>query len=119
VGAGNEKEGAAHTASGCDQECPGTLPAAEKNGGFDGVISPIKPVNEMTSTYTQEYKVTNTTPFSECVENTPNKLETVSHIDVLESETFGVANKVALMWSCSGEEITNVNTPTEAGEIKA
>jgi hypothetical protein len=118
VGAGNEKEGSAHTASGCDQVCAGTKPIEEKNGGYDGVISPITPVNEMTSTYTEEYKVTNTTPDSECVENTPNKFER-AHIDVLEDVQFGVVTKNSFNWSCAGEEITNVNTASEPGEIKA
>jgi hypothetical protein len=116
VGVGNSKEGAAHTSSGCDQECPGAKSSEEKFGGNDAVISPIKPVDEMTSTYTQEYKVIGTKAFSECVENTPTKLEggKVDGLEDLQSNING-----ELMWSCSGEEITNVNTPSEPGEIKA
>jgi len=119
VGVGNSKEGAAHTSSGCDQACPGTKPEEEKNGGYDGVISPIKPVNEMTSTYTQEYKVVGTFSDELCPENVPSKFEG-KHIDLLENYPYATSEpKTTLMWGCAGEEITNVNTPSEAGEIKA
>jgi len=43
VGVGNKKEGAAYS--------------PENKGGNDQIISPITPVNEMTSTYTQVYTV--------------------------------------------------------------
>ncbi len=119
VGVGSKKEGAAHTSSGCDQECPGATPEEEKHGGYDGVISPIKPVNEMTSTYTQEYKVVGTYTDEECPENTPSKFEG-KHIDLLENRPYLTSEPTtSLMWGCAGEEITNVNTPAEAGEIKA
>jgi hypothetical protein len=119
VGVGNKKEGAVHTTSGCDQACPGTLPEEEKHGGYDGVISPITPVNEMTSTFTQEYKVEWTGSDEQCIENLPNHLEN-KHIDVLETYSYLIEEPTtSIMWSCGGEEITNVNTPEEAGEIKA
>jgi hypothetical protein len=116
VGVGNKKVGSAHTTSGCDQECPGATPEEEKHGGYDGVISPIKPVNEMTNAFTQEYKVEPTEFGEVCPENIPSHFEG-KHIDLLEVQQSTQAGST--MWSCSGEEITNVNTPEEAGEIKA
>ena len=120
VGVGNSKEGAAHTSTGCDQECPGATPAEEKHGGYDGIISPITPVNTMTSAYTQEYKVTEP---NNCPENTvgPNnepKLEN-KHIDVLELLQTNPTTHESLMFGCAAEEITNVATPNTPGEIKA
>jgi hypothetical protein len=119
VGVGNKKEGAAHTSSGCTGACPGTTPEEEKHGGYDGVISPITPVNEMTSTYTQEYKVVNGGAGEPCPENTPSKFEG-KHIELLEDFQYLTSEPTtSLMAACSGEEITNVNTPSEPGEIKA
>jgi hypothetical protein len=115
VGVGNKKEGAAHTTSGCDQECAGATPEEEKHGGYDGVISPITPVNVMTSSFTQEFKVE---PLEGgCPMNIPSSFEG-KHIDVLENVQSGYEG-VSSMWGCAGEEVTNVNTPEEAGEIKA
>jgi hypothetical protein len=118
VGVGNKKVGAAHTSSGCDQECPGATPEEEKHGGYDGVVSPIKPVNQMTSTFTQEYKVEEIGGGENtgCPENIPNGFEG-KHIDLLETQQANF--NASSMWACAGEEITNVNTPEEAGEIKA
>jgi hypothetical protein len=113
VGAGNKKEGAFYTSSGCSGECPGTTPEEEKHGGYDSIISPITPVNEMTSTFTQVFTIN-----SETDENIPNKLEN-KHISLLESFTEDLENGASTVWSPSGEEITNVNTPEEEGEIKA
>jgi hypothetical protein len=121
VGVGNKKEGAAHTSSGCDQECRGATPEEEKHGGYDGVISPITPVNQMTSTYTQEYKVENVETNEACPENTPSHFER-KHIDLLENApeiTESGIGPIKFQWGCAGEEITNVNTPAEPGEIKA
>jgi hypothetical protein len=120
VGGGNIKEGAAHTTSGCTQECPTATPEEEKFGGYDGVISPITPVNVMTSTFTQEYKVVGSGSNETCPENVPNKFQG-KHIDLLENYPYAVSSgpKESGMWGCSGEEITNVNTPSEPGEIKA
>ncbi len=112
VGAGNNKEGAEYTSAGCYGTCPGTTPEEEKNGGYDGIISPITPVNEMTSKYTQVYTQESEYPWR----NIPNSFEK-KHVDVLEvGQDIGVSE---VDWSPAGEEITNVNTSEEAGEIKA
>src|SRR5262249_35786930 len=55
VGVGNSKQGAEFTNTGCFGECPGTLPTEETHGGYDGIISPITPVNQTTNEYTQVY----------------------------------------------------------------
>ncbi|MFI5091399.1 MAG: hypothetical protein ACHP7P_15265 [Terriglobales bacterium] len=100
VGVGNVTEGAYY------------LP--EKTGGYDGVISPITPVNTMTSKYEQVYTVN-----PETDENIPSKFEG-KHIELLEDYLFlPTEPQESTMWSPSGEEITNVNTPAEEGEIKA
>ena len=101
VGVGNTKEGAYY------------LP--EKTGGYDGIISPITPVNTMTSKYTQVYALNPTT-----YENIPSKFEG-KHIELLEDYIYGQEEpeRNTNMWSPAGEEITNVNTPAEEGEIKA
>ncbi len=118
VGVGNDKEGAAYTASGClPGACGATTPEEEKHGGYDGIVSPITPVNAMTSTYEQVYKV------NKVGENIPGKLEG-KHIDDLESWLGGIEEGseehfASLDWMRAGEELTNVNTPEEAGEIKA
>ena len=103
VGVGNKKEGTYYTEGG-----------KEKKGGNDQIISPITPVNEMTSTYTQVYTVNYTT-----LENVPSKFEgkplsLLEDYSYTEYEGYG-----SWMWSKAGEEITNVNTPEEPGEIKA
>ena len=82
-------------------------------GGGDSVISPVTPVNEMSSSFTQVYSI------NEKYENTPDKLEG-KKLDVLE--TAGFVTEVPAfrgLWGAAGEEITNVNTPEEAVEIKA
>jgi hypothetical protein len=123
VGVGNKKEGAEYTSSGCagtvEEGCSAT-PEEEKHGGYDGIISPITPVNQMTSSFTQVYTEEPTFPLA----NIPRSFEG-KHIDVLEAnqtyptfeEYFGGSHKID--WSSAGEEITNVNTPEEEGEIKA
>ena len=114
VGVGNSKEGANYTSSGCSGLCPGATPSEEKNGGYDGIISPITPVNKMTNSYEQVYTINNTTD-----ENIPSKLEG-KHIELLEDYIYNPENPaLSEMWSPAGEEITNVNTPAEEGEIKA
>jgi hypothetical protein len=121
VGVGNKKEGTAWTSTGCVGPCPGTTPEEEKHGGYDGVISPITPVNVMTSTYTQEYKVENTETYPY---NVPSKFEG-KHIDVLENRHGGYNPETgqdgvaSVVWNAAAEEITNVNTSEEPGEIKA
>ncbi len=102
VGVGNKKEGAWYS--------------PESHGGYDGIISPITPVNQMGTETEQVYTVTS----PEDPENIPSKFEG-KHIDVLES--FGYNNEdpesASLMWGPAGEEITNVNTAAEEREIKA
>ena len=102
VGVGSSKEGTAYTEGG-----------KEGKGGNDQILSPITPVNTMTSTYTQVYTVNYTT-----LENIPSNLEKKKRSDLedyLVNESIGFSS----LWSRAGEEITNVNTPTEPGEIKA
>jgi hypothetical protein len=100
VGVGNSTEGAYYE--------------PETTGGYDGIISPVTPVNTMTKALTQVYKVNPATD-----ENIPSKFEG-KHIDLLETYTFNTENpEITFMWSRAGEEITNVNTPEEEVEIKA
>ena len=100
VGEGNVKEGAAYS--------------PESHGGYDQIISPITPVNQTTSTYEQVYTVN-----PETYENIPSKFEG-KHISLLESYTFNAEEpKYSTMWAPSGEAITNVNTASEEGMIKA
>jgi len=101
VGVGNSKEGAYYQ--------------PEKTGGYDGIISPIGPVNKMTSTFEQVYTVNPTTH-----ENEPSKFEG-KHIELLENliTVIGEPGQPKSDWSQAGEEITNVNTPEVEGEIKA
>ena len=125
VGVGSKKEGAAWVQgtkypSDCTGVCYGATPEEEKHGGYDGIISPIKPANQMTSTYTQEYKIVEP---EGCPHNVPSAFEK-KHIDVLEDYGYLDAGgpSESTMWSCAGEEITNVNTlqpAGEEGEIKA
>jgi hypothetical protein len=101
VGVGNEKEGAAYT--------------TEKTGGYDGIISPIVPVNTMSKAFTQTYTV------NEQFENIPSKLEG-KHIELLEDYTYN--NEMpseSTLWAKSGEAITNENHQEgeEEAEIKA
>ncbi len=99
VGVGNAKEGAFYE--------------PESHGGYDEIISPVTPVNEMTSKLTQTYTENGK------LENVPNKFEgkhRSSLEDVIEPEPepgFGS------LWQAAAEELTNVNTSEEPGEIKA
>jgi hypothetical protein len=98
VGVGNKTEGFAY------------LP----NGGGDGIISPITPVNTMSPTYTQVYTTTAED------ENIPNKFGGTAPLQVLESYLFNAEKpSFTSKWSKAGESVTNVNTGEEAGEIKA
>jgi hypothetical protein len=100
VGVGNSKEGAAYS--------------PETTGGYDGIISPITPVNTMTTAFTQVYTI------NEKQENIPSHFEG-KHIELLEDYIYAAAHPETegFMWSRAGEEITNVNHPEEPGEIKA
>ena len=100
VGVGNSKDGAQY------------LP--ESKGGNDGIISPITPVNTMTSNFTQVFTVN-----AELAQNIPSKFEN-KPFKVLESYTFNIEEpQKKSQWSAAGEEITNENTAAEEGEIKA
>ncbi len=121
VGVGNDKEGAFYPSSGCIGACPGTTPAEEKYGGYDGIISPITPVNQMTNEFTQVFTSTETGAGALDPQNIPNKFEG-KHIDLLEDYVViheGLEVEGSVMWSPASEEVTNVNTPEEEGEIKA
>lgn len=99
VGVGNATEGAAYS--------------PEKTGGYDGIISPITPVNTMTSSLTQVFTV------NANLENVPNKFEG-KHIELLESYVFNATEpQRTTKWSKAGEAITNTNTAEQEGEIKA
>ena len=100
VGVGNSKEGAWFE--------------PESKGGNDQIISPITPVNTMTSTYEQVYTVN-----PETYENIPSKFEG-KPISLLESYTFNNEDPSGTsQWMASGEEITNLNTTSEESMIKA
>jgi hypothetical protein len=100
VGVGNSKEGAYYE--------------PESKGGNDGIISPITPVNQMTTKYKQVFTVN-----TELQQNIPNKLEK-GKLAVLEDYIdYPEEPGQSADWSASGEEITNENTASEEGEIKA
>jgi len=101
VGAGNSKEGAFY------------LP--ESKGGNDGIISPITPVNTMTTTYEQVYtgNGSNAEP-----QNVPNKLEG-KPVHVLENYLYSSTHpEERVAWSPAAEEITNQNETEAPSEIK-
>lgn len=102
VGVGNKKDGA------------WWLP--ENKGGNDQIISPITPVNQMTSKFTQVY----TTVPGEVKENIPNKFEGKARSGLESYDEFYIGETLEGMtpWSAAGEEVTNVNTPEKPGEIK-
>jgi hypothetical protein len=98
VGMGNSKEGCAYPLNAC---------------GGDGIISPITPINQMTSKFTQVFTI------NENQENVPNKFEG-KPLKVLESYLFNAEEPAkSSKWSKSGETITNVNTGEEEAEIRA
>jgi len=109
VGTGNDKEGTFYTSSGCYGTCPGTTPEEEKHGGYDGIISPIEPVNEMTTHFIQHYTLNPVTK-----ENIPSKFEG-KHIELLENFNYNPVEPEdnGSAWSPAGEEITNENIPCE------
>jgi hypothetical protein len=126
VGVGNKKEGAFYVKgtnypSGCGGECPGATPEEEKHGGYDGVISPITPVNQMTGEFEQVYSTNHSLLEPQ---NIPSSFEG-KHIDLLEDRVQCAVGaeeqcgKESIMWSAASEEITNVNTSEEEAEIKA
>jgi len=127
VGVGNDKEGTAWVQgtrypTGCVGYCKGATPEEEKHGGYDGVISPIVPVNQMTSTYTQEYKDESPGGEGATVRNVPTHFEG-KHIEVLEVAPYKAEFEglpvSAYEWAAASETITNVVTPEEESEISA
>jgi hypothetical protein len=99
VGVGNEKEGAAYS--------------PEKTGGYDGIISPITPVNTMTAHFTQIYTMNAT------FENIPSKFEG-KHIELLESYLYNPEKPTfSSKWSKAGQTLTNETTGEVEAEIKA
>ncbi len=101
-------------AVGVGSAAEGAFYKPEKTGGYDGIISPITPVNAMTSSYTQTYTVN-----PETNENIPSHFEG-KHLELLETYNYITTEPtVESLWTSAGEEITNVNTPAEEGEIKA
>jgi hypothetical protein len=84
-----------------------------KKCGGDGIISPITPINEMTSTFTQEYTQ------NELDENIPTSFEGKPRQSLESFTENGEVPGNSTLWSRAGEVVTNVNTPEEAGEIKA
>jgi hypothetical protein len=114
VGVGNKKEGTEYTSSGCSGTCEGATPEEEKHGGYDEILSPITPVNQMTTEFEQVFKVN-----EETFENEPRSFEG-KHISLLEDYTYNATKpNISSMWSPAGETITNVNKNELAGEIKA
>jgi hypothetical protein len=87
-------------------------PAYAPKGGGDKIISPITPVNVMTTSLTQVYTV------NEGDENIPSKFEggKLSILEAVAVNTEKPADRG--LWSPAGEAITNVNTTEEAVEIK-
>jgi hypothetical protein len=121
VGVGNKKEGTSYVKgtnypAGCQgPACLGATPEEEKHGGYDQVISPITPVNQMTGEFTQVYATHGEEPFG----NVPSQFEG-KHISMLEVALENEANAIETQaWSTASEEITNVNVTEEEGEIKA
>jgi hypothetical protein len=98
--------------------------------GNDGIISPVVPVDKMTSKETQEYKITTRTEEPEAgvkveiPENVPNRFEG-GKLELLES-WLGSSEVEPLKpeeerfaWGPAGEEVTNVNVGHGEIEIKA
>jgi hypothetical protein len=118
VGVGNKKEGSFYLSGGCIGTCESATPDEEKHGGYDGIISPITPVNEMTKTFEQKF-VSNGS-ISQAA-NLPESFEG-KHRDTLEDYVVlepGTQFEIGIQWSPASEEVTNVNEPEEEGEIKA
>ncbi|MGH2865799.1 MAG: hypothetical protein ACRDJX_11205 [Solirubrobacteraceae bacterium] len=117
VGEGNAAQGHVYT----NEVEPG-----EGQGGHDGIISPITPVNQMTSTFTQEYTQTGvkggTDP--ETAENIPEKFEggrreLIETKDLYPKEFYEYHEERGVTWSKAAEVLTNTNTLTEGlAEIK-
>ncbi len=109
--------------------------------GHDGIISPILPINQMTHTFTQDYRIEKTEPYwpndcqqhggpDKCVDffggaEPANFKNIPSHFEGGPLEALEVWNVEAgeeplsgSDWESGGEEITNVNTVEGEAEIK-
>jgi hypothetical protein len=108
--------GANHATVGVGNSKDGSYWTPESKGGLDQIISPITPVNQMTTTFTQVYSVAEGT----IVENLPTHLEgkARSGLEWFNESYSGETRFGQGMWASAGEEITNVNTPEKPGEIK-
>jgi hypothetical protein len=104
------------------------FPAYPPKGGGDGIISPITPVNTMTTEHTQVYSI-NEAEGPEEDENVPSKFAGRSPLKVLEDWTQNSSEpQLRSKWSKAGETLTTrevgcagsteCEKPT-AGEIKA
>ena len=127
VGEGNATEGSFYEETG-----PG------EPTGHDGIISPITPVNQMTHTFTQVYRLEELNPYipPQCAkvsckqeedfggEGTVDFLNIPSHfeggpLEELEvDQTYPQQEELGYEWDSGGEEITNVNTVEGNVEIK-
>lgn len=88
-------------------------PVYKPSGGGDAIISPITPVDVMTTKFTQVYTT------NEADENIPNSFEK-GKLQVLESYSYSAEEpQISTLWGKAGESVTNVNTSTEEAEIKA
>ena len=114
VGVGNATEGSFYEEGGA----PG------QPNGHDGVISPITPIDQMTHTFTQNYRAEERTfnCTKNCSEeqipefrNVPSKFEG-GQLAALETKLAGGGETSD--WGASSEEITNVNTVEGNAEIK-
>lgn len=98
VGAGNAKEGAVYS--------------PESKGGYDGIVSPITPINKMTSGVTQEYAI------NAGLENIPSHFEG-KHNELLEDYVAAAEQpEETSLWLKAGETITNENHQENGEEIE-
>jgi hypothetical protein len=110
--------------------------------GNDGIISPIVPVNQMTHTFTQNYRIEVKEPYLplscpisplSCPRGTESGLDEgtqdeddlniPSHFEggqfeALEVHQVNTESNETTAWAPAGEEITNVNTVEGEAEIK-
>jgi hypothetical protein len=127
VGEGNATEGAFY-----EEATPG-VPT-----GHDGIISPIVPVNQMTHTFTQNYRTETIDPYEvfACshhiivcngvfgepgvdIINVPSRFEG-GQLEALEVYQHGHGEEEGgTVWAPAGEETTNTNTVEGEAEIKA
>ncbi len=97
--------------------------------GDNGIISPITPVNQMTHTFTQNYRSESISNYpckaKTCIEgpesradlNVPSRFEG-GQLEELEWQQQKVGERWLSSWSPASEEITNVNTVEGEAEIK-